>query len=108
MLCYVTRNGKLSQYSCTSVLYKMVTNIKWPVAVHTQNQHTREGILPNNKEECKGRKINTKIAVLIIVLDNMSPLTIGFCEKCRFRAFMKSKPLKHGIKIMCLCHAHTH
>lgn len=35
-------------------------------------------------------------------------MLVGFRGKCRFRMFIKSKPVKYGLKILCLCDARTH
>ena len=39
------------------------------------------------------------------VVDEM---LVGFRGRCSFRQYLKSKPKKYGIKIMCLCDAKTH
>ena len=39
------------------------------------------------------------------VIDEM---LVGFRGRCSFRQYLKSKPKKYGIKIMCLCDARTH
>lgn len=35
-------------------------------------------------------------------------MLVPFRGKCKFRMYLKSKPAKYGIKIMCLCDAKTH
>lgn len=35
-------------------------------------------------------------------------MLVGFRGHCRFRMYIKSKPVKYGLKIMCLCDARTH
>nr|CAI5836442.1 unnamed protein product [Callosobruchus analis] len=35
-------------------------------------------------------------------------MLVPFRGKCKFRMYMKSKPAKYGLKIMCLCDARTH
>lgn len=35
-------------------------------------------------------------------------MLVPFRGKCKFRMYMKSKPAKYGLKIMCLCDAKTH
>lgn len=39
------------------------------------------------------------------VVDEM---LVGFRGRCNFRQYIKSKPKKYGIKIMCLCDSKTH
>lgn len=35
-------------------------------------------------------------------------MLVGFRGRCSFRVYMKSKPNKYGLKILCLCDAKTH
>ena len=35
-------------------------------------------------------------------------MLVGFRGRCPFRMYMKAKPVKYGIKIMCLCDSKTH
>lgn len=35
-------------------------------------------------------------------------MLIGFRGRCVFRMYIKSKPRKYGLKIMCLCDAKRH
>lgn len=38
----------------------------------------------------------------------MDEMLVGFRGRCSFRQYIKSKPRKYGIKIMCLCDSKNH
>lgn len=62
--------------------------------------HIRE-IFETFIQNCK----NCYIPGESLTIDEM---LVGFRGRCSFRVYMKSKPNKYGLKIICLCDAKTH
>nr|CAH7731632.1 unnamed protein product [Callosobruchus chinensis] len=58
-------------------------------------------VFKNFIKNCSTNYICSEFATVDVML-------VPFREKCKFSMYMKSKPAKYGLKIMCLCDAKTH